>query len=99
MNYTYSASGNLPQSALYDSSSATFGSVFFFLYCCFILAMIGFSLFAYYTMAKKMGYNPWLGLLMILPFVNLILILLVLFTKWPIEEEVERLRELHKSKQ
>ena len=41
---------------------------------------------------KKAGYNFWLGLLMILPIANLVMLVFFVVAKWPIQEEVERLR-------
>ena len=48
---------------------------------------------AYYVILKKTGYNPWLSLLILLPGIgSLILLLMLVFTEWPIEREVKELR-------
>jgi len=32
---------------------------------------------------KKAGYSPWLGVLMIVPIVNLVLLYFLAFSNWP----------------
>jgi hypothetical protein len=32
---------------------------------------------------KKAGYSPWLGLLMVVPIVNLVLLYFLAFSEWP----------------
>lgn len=41
---------------------------------------------------SKAGYSGLLGLLMFVPLANLIVLLVLAFGTWPIEEEVQRLR-------
>jgi len=45
-----------------------------------------------WMVASKAGYRGALGLLALIPCVNFIVLLIFAFTKWPIEEELERLR-------
>lgn len=78
-----------------DAAAAGISGIFLFVYCCAILAFVIIGAVIYYKIAKKMGYNPWLSLLMFVPFVNFVIPFIVAFTKWPIEEEVERLRGSH----
>jgi hypothetical protein len=40
---------------------------------------------AYALVFQKAGYSPWLGLLMLLPLVNLILLVWFATTTWPLE--------------
>jgi len=40
----------------------------------------------------KAGYSRWLGLLLLVPLVNVITIIWFALNKWPLETEVERLR-------
>jgi hypothetical protein len=42
---------------------------------------------------KKAGYSFWLGLLMILPIVNVVWLLIFAFSTWPIHRELERYRQ------
>ena len=50
----------------------------------------------------KVGYNPWLALLTVIPGINVLLILWLAYSKWPISEyvsnewDIKRLREKHK---
>tara|TARA_B100001093_G_C25930560_1_gene636684 strand:- start:191 stop:448 length:258 start_codon:yes stop_codon:yes gene_type:complete len=41
---------------------------------------------------KKTGYHPALSLLIIIPFVNIILILFVAFSEWPVHKELKYLK-------
>jgi hypothetical protein len=47
---------------------------------------------AYYFIAQRAGYNPWLSLLALIPGVNFILILIFAFSEWPIQREVRVLK-------
>lgn len=46
----------------------------------------------FWRIAAKAGYPGILGALMILPFLNILLIILAVFLEWPVEAEVKRLR-------
>jgi hypothetical protein len=52
-----------------------------------LMAIAGWFIF------KKAGFEPALGLLMGLPLLNLIMILYVAFSKWPIERELDYHRD------
>jgi hypothetical protein len=43
---------------------------------------------------SKTGHHGSLGLLMFVPFVNLIMICVLAFAKWPIQRELEHTRRL-----
>ena len=45
----------------------------------------------------KAGYHGAMGLLMFIPVVNLVMILVLAFKKWPIEDELKSLRKTHKA--
>jgi hypothetical protein len=58
------------------------------------LAVVILFVAAWCLIFKRAGY-PWaLGLVTIIPVANVIAILLLAFSTWPIEREVERLHEL-----
>jgi uncharacterized membrane protein YhaH (DUF805 family) len=42
---------------------------------------------------KKAGYSGALGLLMFIPVVNFILLLILAFSKWPIQRQLEQLQQ------
>ncbi|MEA5445042.1 hypothetical protein VCB98_04315 [Gammaproteobacteria bacterium AB-CW1] len=48
-----------------------------------IVLMIFFAVCGY-QIARKAGYNPWLGLLAAIPIVHLVLLLILAFSEWPI---------------
>ena len=50
------------------------------------------SIIAWCMIWKRTGYSWALGLLMLLPLANFIAFLVLAFSKWPVEREVERLR-------
>jgi hypothetical protein len=64
--------------------------LFVFVILCAIAAAIALLLWG--TIFKKAGYSRAVGLLMIIPLVNLITLIWFAVTKWPLEAEVERLR-------
>ena len=41
---------------------------------------------------RKAGYIPWLGVLAIVPLVNLLFLYFVALAQWPVERELESLR-------
>ena len=51
-----------------------------------ILFIVFLALFlkVWWNIFKKAGYSGWLGILMILPIVNLVLLLVLAFAEWPI---------------
>ena len=50
------------------------------------------AILIWWRIFAKAGYSGALGLLMFIPLANLIVLLVLAFGKWPIEEEVEQLR-------
>ena len=51
------------------------------------LGIAAYSLYCAWCIAKKAGYEPWYGLLMIVPILNLVLLYFFAFTEWPIEKQ------------
>lgn len=45
---------------------------------------------------QKAGFPRMLSLLMLIPIVNIGMLFLLAFTKWPIERELEKLRRLQR---
>ena len=58
----------------------------------FIVAIIGAVVCLWGVIFSKAGYSFWLGLLMLIPLANLIWLLIFACSKWPVQQEVERLR-------
>ncbi len=47
----------------------------------------------YYVIMGRTGYNPWLSLLILIPGLGgLILLVILVFTEWPVQREVRALR-------
>ncbi|MBC7256653.1 MAG: hypothetical protein H5T66_11185 [Chloroflexi bacterium] len=56
------------------------------------LAVLILSIVVWWRIFAKAGYSGALGLLMFVPIANVIVLLVLAFGRWPIEEELERLR-------
>jgi len=63
-----------------------------------LILIIGFVLFIlpYCKIFAKAGFSRWLGLLMVIPIVNIGLLFFFAFTKWPIHNELENLKRSSK---
>lgn len=44
-------------------------------------------------LAKKSGYRPWVGLLALVPLVNILLLFFWILDKWPVEHQLEQARK------
>ena len=47
----------------------------------------------WWKIVGKTGYSGWMGLLILLPVVNLVILLILAFGEWPIHRELEELRQ------
>ena len=63
---------------------ACFAGVFGFIVWAAVLV---YTLVCAWTIAKKAGYEPWYGILMIVPILNLVLLYFFAFTEWPAEKQ------------
>ena len=63
----------------------------FFVAICIVMA-IGFVVLIWGSIFKKAGYSRWLSVLMLLPGINVITVIWFALTKWPLEAQLERLR-------
>jgi hypothetical protein len=59
-----------------------------------LVAMLVVFAIVFWKVSQKAGLAPWLGLLMLLPVVNLGVGLYVAFTSWPALAEVGRLKAI-----
>jgi energy-coupling factor transporter transmembrane protein EcfT len=76
-----------------DAAAGAFFATFLVFYIIFIVLIIALSIFLYLRFAKKAGWNKWMGLLMLVPLVNFVLFIALAFIQWPVEKEIERLRQ------
>jgi hypothetical protein len=67
-------------------------AAFFAAYSIVVLVFVVFYLLMAFLVVKKAGYNPWLSLLIIVPFVNFIMLIIFAFSEWPVVKEVKALR-------
>jgi uncharacterized membrane protein YhaH (DUF805 family) len=78
-----------------DNSAATasFMATFFLVYAIVIVAIIAFTIWVYWRIFVKAGYNGALSLLNFIPGIgNLICMVILAFGRWPIEDELAALR-------
>ena len=57
------------------------------------LVIFIFAIIIWWRIFAKAGYSGALGLLMFVPFVNIIVLLVLAFARWPIQKEVALLRQ------
>jgi hypothetical protein len=77
--------------------STQFASIFVLVLTAFgilvAILVIALTLLVYCKIVAKMGYSWALGLLMIVPFGNIILPLYLAFADWPVHKELRQLRQ------
>ncbi len=54
-------------------------------------------LIAWIRIFSRVGWPPWLGVFILVPLVNFVLVLVFAFKEWPIERRVRHLNEPHGS--
>ena len=73
--------------------SPVFGIVFALLAAFVILVVIAIKLLIVCKIFSKAGYSWALGLLMLIPIVNIIMAFFIAFADWPVLKELRRLRQ------
>ncbi len=58
----------------------------------FMLGIFVLMLVVWWKIFAKAGHPGWLGLLMVIPIANIVVILMLAFGEWPIHRELERIR-------
>ncbi len=56
------------------------------------LVSVVFTVLIYFMIFKRTGMNPWLSLLMLVPLANFVMLIILAFTEWPIQRELNALR-------
>lgn len=75
------------------AAGAGFLATFALVYAIFILAIVAFTLWVYWRIFAKAGYNGALSLLNLIPGIGpLICVIILAFGRWPIEDELAGLR-------
>ena len=63
------------------------GGLVFFM---FVLAMIALIVVIWCQIFKKAGYHPAMGLLMLVPVANIVMLFILAFAKWPVYEKLSQ---------
>ncbi len=58
-----------------------------------VFAILALVILPYWKIFSKAGYSGGLSLLMLVPVLNAIMLFFLAFSKWPIEQELERLKQ------
>jgi amino acid transporter len=58
-----------------------------------VIAMLVFFIVVYWKIAAKAGYNGAMSLLLFVPLVNIAIIIMFAFSRWPIEEALACARQ------
>ncbi len=74
-----------------------FAGCFFLVWIVFALAMLVFMALVYWKIFSKAGYPGALGLLMLVPIANIVMLLILAFGQWPIHRELEAYRQAHQA--
>ena len=69
-----------------------FNALFALIILLFSLLFTALAVVLYWRIVGKTGYPGALGLLMLVPLANIVLLVVLAFTEWPIEAELRRLR-------
>jgi hypothetical protein len=51
------------------------------------LALIIFFVYCYCKISGRAGYSPWMGLIMLVPIANIVILYMFAFKTWPIESQ------------
>lgn len=75
-----------------DSSTIGAFAAFAVVYVIIVIVALVLGIIINWRIASKAGYSGALSLLMLIPLVNIVIILIFAFSKWPIEQQLEALR-------
>jgi hypothetical protein len=75
-----------------DNGAMAFMGAFVLVYVLIICAIVAFSVWVYWRILAKAGFNGALSLLMLIPLGGLVPILMLAFGRWPIEDQLAALR-------
>ena len=70
-----------------------FAIVFAFLVAFVVLVVVAIKLLICCKIFSKAGYSWALGLLMLIPIVNIIMAFFIAFADWPVQKELRRLKQ------
>jgi len=67
--------------------------VAFLAFLVFILALFVLMIAIWCQIFKKAGYHPAIGLLMLIPLVNIVMLFVLAFSRWPIYKKLSQLTQ------
>ena len=76
-----------------EAVPAVIGLVAFAIVGLIVLAFVIFAIVCWWKIFAKAGYSGALGLLLLVPFGELIMLLILAFGKWPALQDLARLRQ------
>ena len=59
----------------------------------FQLALVGFIIWCMWVLASKTGNSGWSAVLLLIPILNVIYLLYLVFADWPVQIELERYKK------
>jgi hypothetical protein len=77
-----------------DGTDMALGLVGMLILMLVVLAMLALTVIIWWRIFAKAGWSGALGLLMLIPLANLVMLLILAFAKWPIQREVETLKAI-----
>jgi len=69
-------------------------SLWHWLIVLFIFGVLGFFIWIYARIARKAGFSGWWSLIMFVPLVNLAMVWVFAFVKWPAEDTPDRAADI-----
>ena len=73
--------------------SPVFGAIFLIFMMLITLIIVGIQILVFCKIFSKTGYSWALGLLMLVPIANLIMLFVLAFAEWPIERELRSFKQ------
>ena len=78
----------------FDPNIAPVFSVIFFIFMIpLVLIIVAVKILIFCKIFSKAGYSWALGLLMLVPIANIIMLFVLAFAEWPIERELRSIRQ------
>jgi len=83
---------------IHEGISVFAGALGCFMFCIYVVIAAA-TIWAFCKIFSKAGYHWAFGLLMLVPIANLVMILYLGFSDWPVLKEIRQLREKDKPEQ
>ena len=73
--------------------TSVFGAIFTIFVLLIVLVTVAIQILAFCKIFSKTGFSWALGLLMIVPIANIVMLFVLAFAEWPIERELRSYRQ------